>query len=880
MRRVAPKVLLLAILLGLLALGQSGRVSSLAAEAASPPAFYFHGTPQDQANKATTPGGTATFDANAPTGAVPVTQTASPFANADAVGNPLAVFWSGPFSGSVSGLLQLSWFWSTTNATAVAFGAEVEVSVFADPDYTSDNSNQPEKLIGRSTVVLSGLGPSPKRLISDVPVNGTVAHTLLIQVVPTFLDTGEGLTAHYDSSSTPSGFSVVATPPAPSVSFDSLTQVRFAPSTTVSAHFMGAEPQTTLERPIAGVSQAGRVDPNRIFVDWPLTSRTQTSQLSRSTDGGDSFRLLFEPTCASRNRPNCGTGGGGDSENEVNPYNGNVYFLDQEALVVNEGLGSSTDHGDTFPLTRDHAITNSATGVDRQWLAAIDPNVVSIGPRKIEGFLSYHVPIAGQYIQGIDQDGVPIDQPVPQIVLVNQSGQLRVDNSSGPAHGWIYQPYRGGGGVTVATADARQYELPGSWESNVVSTDTASIFPWLSLDSHGNAYMVWVTRGEVFLSVSPIDDARNNPQVGGRPATYWTQKAKVNVPSVTSAVFPEVIAGDFGRIAITYDGSEDCAPGPSDACAPQSHWNTYAAVISDALALVRGTPMSVATGLVSHRVVHRGSICTSGTTCTGDRSLLDMIDLGLDANGRVGVVFMDNNNRLAAPTLTDAAKAGPYTQFAKETTGPSLLAGTPDARTKSAPTSAKDAAGDATWPNRAGAPNLPALDLTAATLTLSKGNLVAKLTLKDGTTAGMGRDLAAYNRTFATDNDAERLQYLLSFSTADDVFHLSMEYNANGTIRFFGGRLDANDGVQNGTNTTVGMRYATDALLPVTGSLSKGTITVQVPASALGLALGSKVTGAAAYATAAPAELNPTAGLVMNSARTVDATPPFDIAFR
>src|SRR3954454_17278278 len=879
MRRVAPKVLLFAILLSLLALGQSARVSSISAEAAAAPAFYFHGTPQDHANKSTIPGGTATFDANPPTGTVPDTQTTSPFANEDFVGNQLAAYWSGPFSGSVSGQLELSWYWSTTNPEAAALGAEVQVSVFADPDYSSDTPVQPEKLIGRSFVVLSGIGPAPKQFVSDVPVNGTVAHTLLIQVVPRFVDTGEGLIAHYDSTTTPSGFSFVATPPAPSVSFDSLTPVGFAPSTTVSAHYMGAEPQTTIERPIAG-SQPGRVDPNRIFVDGPLTSRTQTSQLSRSTDGGDSFRLLFDPACASRNRPNCGSGGGGDSENEVNPYNGNLYFLDQEALVVNEALGSSTDHGDTFPATRDHAITNSATGVDRQWLAPIDPNVVSIGPRKIEGFLSYHVPIAGQYIQGIDQDGVPIDQPVPQIVLVNQSGQLRVDNSNGPAHGWIYQPYRGGGGVTVATADARQYQLPASWQSTIVSSDTASIFPWLSLDSHGNAYMVWVTAGEVFLSISPIDDARNNPQVGGRPATYWTPKAKISAPTVTSAVFPEVIAGDFGRIAITYVGSEDCAPGASDACAPATHWNTYAAVIGDALALVRGTPMSVATGLVSHRVVHRGSICTSGTTCTGDRSLLDMIDLGLDANGRVGVVFMDNNNRLAAPTLTDAAKGGPYTQFAKETTGPTLLATTADVRTKSAPTSAKDAAGDATWPNRAGAPNLPALDLTAATLALSKGNLVAKLTLKDGTTAGMAAALAAYNGTFATDNDAERLQYLLTFSTGDDVWHLSMEYNANGTIRFFGGRLDANDGVQNGTNTTVGMRYVTDGQYFATGSLSKGTITIQVPAAQLGLATGSKVTGVAAYATAAPTELNPTAGLVMNSARTVDATPPFDVTFK
>ena len=219
-------------------------------------------------------------------------------------------------------------------------------------------------------------------------------------------------------------------PPAPSVTFDPLTQVGFAPSTTVSAHFMGAERNDARAPDRCDSAGTHRPEPDlrRLAAQLPDADEPALTLDRR----GRHFRLLFDPTCASRNRPNCGTGGGGDSENEVNPYNGNLYFLDQEALVVNEGLGSSTDHGDTFPLARDHAITNSATGVDRQWLAPIDPNVVSIGPRKIEGFLSYHVPIAGQYIQGIDQDGVPIDQPVPQIVLVSQSGQLRVDNSRRP----------------------------------------------------------------------------------------------------------------------------------------------------------------------------------------------------------------------------------------------------------------------------------------------------------------------------------------------------------------------------------------------------------------------------------------------------------------
>jgi len=816
MSRIARKVALSLLVLLVLTLGPSRFGSAPAGAVVASTTYYFHGTQLDQANKSTTPGGTATFNPTAPTAAVPVTQTTSPLANRDFVGNPLSAFWHGPFSGTVSGQqLELKWFWSTTNAEAIALGAEVQVSVFADPDFGAANRVQPEKLIGRAFVNLVGLGPAPKEFVSAIPVSGTVAGDLLIQVVPRFVDTGQGLTVHYDSVSTPSRFSFVTTPPAPTVVFDT-TKVAFAPSTTVSAHFLGAEPQTTIEHSVPG-SAAGAVDPKRIFVDWPLTSRTQTSQLSRSTDGGDSFRLIFDPLCASRNRPNCLTLGGGDSEDEVNLYNGHVFFLDQEALVVNEGLGSSTDHGDTFPATRDHAITNSATAVDRQWLAYADPNGIAIGPRKVEAFMAYHVPIVGQFIQGIDQDGIPIDQPVPQITLVNQSGSLRVDNSDGPARNWIYQPYRGPGGVTVATAFGPNYANPTAWQSKVVSTDTAAIFPWLNIDGHGNAYLVWVAGGQVFLSVSPIDDARNNPNVGGRPGSFWTPKAKVNISAVTSAVFPEVTAGDFGRIAITYMGSEDCAPGVSDNCAAASHWNAYAAIIPDALALARGTPLTVATGIVNHRVVHRGSICTAGTTCTGDRSLLDMTDIGFDNDGRVGVVFMDNNNRFAAPNLTDTSKNGPFAQFAKEIVGPSLLASKPDPNLTIPENGRSDPAGDATWPNRASGANLPSLDLLGASVSLNAGGeIVARIPLQDATRAGMARDLAAYNNAFATDNNADRLQYVFRFATADDVFHLSMEFNANGSVRFFGGRLDGNDGVQNGTGATVGARYATDPGFPVT----------------------------------------------------------------
>src|SRR5579859_6454675 len=667
--------------------------------------------------------------------------------------------------------------------------------------------------------------------------------------------------------------------PAPPVSFDTSGTLQFAPATLVSAHYLCAEPQVTMERSLPS-SQSGRLDPNRIYSDCPLTSRTQTCLFNRSTDGGDSFRLLFDSTCAARNRPTCQNLGGGDSEDEVNLYDGNLLLGDQEGATIQEGLATSTDHGDTFPAQRQWAITNPTTATDRQWLAWVDPRNASVGGQGLDAFYSWHMPGAGEYVVGVTTDGIPIPQPAPQIPFVGQSGQSVVDNTDGPGRGWIYLPFGTfpplANGIAVATAAAPQYQSPAAWKTNIVTTDTRAIFPWVSVDAAGNAYLVWIsnsgaTAGQLFVSASPIGDSRNNPQNGGRPGTYWTPQTQINPSSIHSTAFPEVVAGADGHIAVAYMGSTDCAQGASDNCATSSHWNTYVDVISDASQLWKGGTTSVTVGQVSHRVAHLGSVCTSGTTCTGDRSLLDMIALSYDQNGRVGVIYSDNNNALG--NVSDTTKNGAFIEFSKETAGPSLTGGTVSV---SIPTGGRsDPAGDATWPNVAGAPNLPSLDLLGASVSNTGTALTATVKLADATTAGMARDLAAYNASVGTGQPAARLQYIVRLETATDVYHLSMEYE-NGTVRFFGGKVDANDGVQNGTNTIVGSRYVTDTGYPVTGTLGNGQIQMSIPLSVLGLNAGDKVLNVSAFATAAPDEADPTASVVVDSARTIDATPPFD----
>lgn len=678
------------------------------------------------------------------------------------------------------------------------------------------------------------------------------------------------------------------------VLFDELSPLVFAPATIASAHFLGTEPMTVMERSLPG-STPGAVDPDRIFIDWPLTSSTEMGQVVRSEDGGDSFRLLFDPVCASRSRPTCASGGGGDTDTDVNPYNGNVYFTDLE-VPANVSVASSTDHGDTWPIERQFAVSNPTFVTDRQWITWAKPGLAEADGRPVEAFFSYYIPATGVYIQGLDDDGRPIPQPAPQLSsaehrFLGGTGPLRVDSTAGPGHGWLYQPVIDSR-PAVATAPVDRYQEEAAWKIQVIADNNmVVIFPWLTLDDSGNAYMTWVTPGtEAFagqpgpwvvrFSASPIDHALNDPSKGGRPGTFWTRPARASLPNIGSVLFPEVTAIDRGRIAIAYYGTDDFEGRPDDA--PRAaEWNAYATVISNAFS--EGGPPIASTGVVGHRVAHKGPICTGGAIgCSdagADRSLADMIDVGVDEKGRVGVVFTDNNSGFAR--VAEDFTAHPFPHFAKQTGGPSLLIGEPPIDIDIPTDSRDDASDDATWPNQASAPNLPSADLTRASIAFDGTHLNARIPLVEGSIEAMLRDLQTYRSSYPSPVDqesAQRLQYVMRFSTSEDIFHLSMDVDDEGVPRFFGGKLDENDRLRTAPNETTvdvyGASYKADANFPVTGEIEGNTIVLRARADRFGLKEGSQLFSATAFAMAGPSEQGEES--VFNVMRTIDASPPFD----
>jgi uncharacterized repeat protein (TIGR01451 family) len=666
----------------------------------------------------------------------------------------------------------------------------------------------------------------------------------------------------------------------------------FAPSTLVSSHFLGVEPQTTMERiaPWTPKNNRGGIDNNRIFVDWPLSSRSNIGQLSRSLDGGESFRLLVDQTCAARNRPNCATGGGGDTDSDVNLTNGNVFFADQEVLA-NEASATSLDHGDSWLLQT--PISSQATATDREWLAATDDSqtVGGVGP-KIEAFFSYHVPPSA-FIHAIpDTTHLPLPQATPQLTNTGQTGQPKVDNNpASPGHGWIYYPFRPfqGGGTSVATAPSSGYQLATNWHVSDVTENAAASFPWIAIDSAGNAYLTWDSSGIVYYAYSPIADARNNPALGGTPGTYWSPRARVTPPGVTSAVFPEAISGgDVGRLGVTYMGTTEYAGDPNGA-GTEVHWNVYAAVVTAANS---DTPV-VDTGIVQHRpYVHRGNICSHGTSCglpvvgdptKDDRSLADMIDVGFDSSGRLGVVYQDNNTAsFQDQTVQDFS---PFVYFAKQVTGQTLFAATSPVNITVSRDARDDPSADATFPNTAAGTNIPALDILRTSVSLEGSNIVAHVKLANASLSAMTNAITAYNAGAVT-QPAQRLQYVVRFNSGNEAYHLSLEVLPNGTLRSFGGKLDANDGIANPGNPTsdIAAGYHTDAGFQVSNTITPGAngeIVLAAPASQFGLASGNDLYSVIAFGTAGPLEQTEQTqtGIPQNALyvmRTVDASPPFD----
>ncbi len=154
-------------------------------------------------------------------------------------------------------------------------------------------------------------------------------------------------------------------------------------------------------------------------------------------------------------------------------------------------------------------------------------------------------------------------------------------------------------------------------------------------DDAGNVYLTWgeADGDEVSVWVAASRD----------DGATWLPKVRVDDPATGSKVFPIMVAGQPGKVAVAYyEGSKDAFPDRMTGT-----WNVTLAWTDDFFAAGNATWKH---GQLTTTPVKATPICISGTTCSGNREFADYFDAVRMPNGQVGVTY----NRLEGGTRSNA----------------------------------------------------------------------------------------------------------------------------------------------------------------------------------------------------------------------------------
>ena len=588
--------------------------------------FFFHG------DKATGP----TFDGVAPTTPVPRTQDTEVVANPDFPENPLAAYSTQSDDedlviapAAINGKqMVLRWYFSSPDATGILAGIPVVVTIFALPEEGD------ERVIGRADAKLT-VGATPTINESTVLVTGTyaVGERIVVQVTPTGVT--PALTAVYDSTQYPSGFSLQDPPPgAGSEDFEGVDGLASAPARGLAfSATVPADPQRDESEPNIEIDNDGN-----IYTCGPTGASQGADYAQVSRDGGNQFHLMGEPP-----RGQQAFGGGGDcglaTSPERNEEGNFTYAYSGLGPLTNFSTASSDDVGQTM---KSSPSSQSVPGVDRQWHTFLDADTV---------LLSYNQQQPRQVvIQRSDDGGVNYGPSTP--ATSNNPGfpgpmhhLPAAANPEGAEAGRVpYFAYNRGVNVFLAVS----VDEGESWHNCKIAKapGTPALFPTADNDRDGNIYVAYSENSDfhAFLHVLPVaklesclaEGSEISPVKGAQFAPTEVQAdvlppIQIDRDNVRSSVFAWVAAGGApGRVAVTFYGSEtdgDPNVGPSEdeegnPTGFRGSWDVYVSQSLNAL----GANPTVAQVKATTHPFHYDSICLNGTACLitlGDRSLAD-----------------------------------------------------------------------------------------------------------------------------------------------------------------------------------------------------------------------------------------------------------------
>ena len=529
-----------------------------------------------------------------------------------------------------------------------------------------------------------------------------------------------------------------------------------------------ADPQRDLGEPSLEIDKNGIV-----YTCAPFGSSRNADYAARSTDKGDTFRVLGTPP-EGRISP----GGGGDCDISVakkknSQGNYTLSYVGLEALL-NFSTGRSTDNGTSFQGTN---TSETIPVVDRQWL---DTNGSS------EVYLFYNQIPQGGTVQRSTDGGLtyaPPSQPGNAAPNIGRPGNIVVDpiaarNPAGNGNETVYVTYTNGNKVQVS----RSTDQGQTFKVFTVAVGQGApdqLFPSMSMDTGGNLYVTWIEAGSYNAYYSFSRDQ----------GATWAHKRLVNRRGAATNLMPWVAAGSPGRIAISFY----CSPVEGNPQTGRFHgpWNVC---VNQSLNALSSHP-SFSQVRASQHITHWDSICTNGLGCNvsvppGDRSLLDFFELEMDPNnGRLMVVFTEANKRPRHETGFIAIDV-----FAKQKSGPSLLRRvgnvTPDPREIVRSTS-HDPQGDSRFPiSSFGGPpptrevkplDIEQVHLSKGTLPDTANALKVQMTVRDLSDQGLSQALV--------DMASQQLKFVVRWFSASRPDFVTADWRPGQGFEFRRGRL-------------------------------------------------------------------------------------------
>jgi hypothetical protein len=349
-------------------------------------------------------------------------------------------------------------------------------------------------------------------------------------------------------------------------------------------------------------------------------------------------------------------------------------------------LYKSLDGGKSWPQKGVSGASDSSTNsrflVDRQWVDAYIPPGKTSNDALV--YIAYHDWVAGVMWVNASKDGGKtfgdqINIMTNPVALANGfcnvvPGSLKVVQS-GPHAGRVYVVWLSGSVAENAPTGCNYTQMAtfgqvwsaysddqgATWtdrlvyDSGLIGHDACAIFADMALDVAGNPYVAFAlndadmphTGGEgdqwnIFVSASLDGGQTWNGASDGSGTPY-----KVTSASGTH-VFPAITAGDVGRVAVAYLGTDSLIPQlpygkPVIGGDPSAKWNVFAARSID---LASGHP-TWTTNQLTTKPMHTGDVCTLGIFCISelgsDRSLLDFIDIVGDPDGMLHVAYTDTD---------------------------------------------------------------------------------------------------------------------------------------------------------------------------------------------------------------------------------------------